>query len=80
MAELALIARGLDGDYFGGDAPGAADFTLYTILGFLRRCELKLPEIAFDDLLGSTFGPWMERMDGLAFAEACIPPHWRAAA
>jgi glutathione S-transferase len=79
-AELALLARGLDGDYFGGDAPGAADFTLYTILGFLRRCELKLPEIAFDDLLGSTFGPWMERMDGLAFAEACIPPHWRAAA
>jgi glutathione S-transferase len=80
MAELALIARGLDGDYFGGDAPGAADFTLYTILGFLRRCELKLPEIAFDDLLGPTFGPWMERMDGLSFAEACIPPHWKAAA
>jgi len=36
--ELALIERGLTGDFFGGDQPGAADFTMYTMLGFLRRC------------------------------------------
>jgi len=80
-AELAYIARGFAGDYFGGDAPGAADFTLYTMLGFLRRCELvKLPEIALADLMGQKFGAWMERMDNLAFADACVPPHWKAAA
>jgi glutathione S-transferase len=79
-AELALLARGFAGDYFGGDEPGAADFTLYTTLGLLRRCELKLPEIAFADLIGPQFGAWMERMDNLAFADSCIPPHWKAAA
>jgi len=41
-----ILAPGFAGDNFGGIA-GAADFTLYTMLGFLRRSELKLPEIAF---------------------------------
>jgi glutathione S-transferase len=80
-AELAHLARGLAGDFFGGDAPGAADFTLYTLLGFLRRCEeQKLPQIALADLLGDRLGRWMERIDNLPFADACIPPHWKAAA
>ena len=79
-AELGHLALALDGPFFGGDFPGAADFTLYTMLGFLSRCELKLPEIAFDELVGPRFGPWMARIDGLPFAEACIPPHWKSAA
>lgn len=78
--ELAILAHGFAGHFFGGDEPGAADFTLYTILGFVRRCELKLPEIAFDELIGPWFGAWMQRMDRLEYAEACIPPHWKAAA
>jgi glutathione S-transferase len=79
--ELAHLARGLAGDFFGGDGPAAADFTLYTLLGFLRRCEQqKLPQIALADLLGERFGRWMERIDNLSYAEACIPPHWKAAA
>jgi glutathione S-transferase len=80
-AELTHLERGLAGDFFGGDGPGAADFTLYTMLGFLRRCEqVKLPEIALADLLGPRFGAWMARMDNLPFADACVPPHWKAAA
>jgi glutathione S-transferase len=79
-AELSHLARGLAGDYFGGDAPCAADYTLYTMMGFVRRCELKLPEIAVVDLLGDRFGPWMDRIDNLSFADTCIPPHWKAAA
>ena len=80
-AELAHLERGLAGDFFGGDAPGAADFTLYTMLGFLRRCEeKKLPQIALSDLLGARFGPWLARMDALPFADACVPPHCKAAA
>jgi len=77
-AELAHLERGLRGEFFGGDAPGAADFTVYTILGFLRRCELKLPDIAFTELVGDRFVAWMRRMDGLEFADRCIPPHWKA--
>lgn len=77
--ELAHLASALTRDYFCGDEPGAVDFTLYTLLGFVRRCQLKLPEVAFDDLVGAPFGSWMTRMDDLPFADACIPPHWKAA-
>jgi glutathione S-transferase len=78
-AELAHLAPGLAGEFFAGDGPGAADFTVYTILGFLRRCATRLPEIGFDDLIGPRFGAWMRRMDQLEYADACIPPHWKAA-
>jgi len=79
-AELAHLERGFAGAYFAGDAPGAADFTVYTILGFLRRCATRLPDIAVDDLIGPRFGAWMQRMDALEYADACVPPHWKAAA
>lgn len=78
-AELAHLERGFAGEFFAGDVPGAADFTVYTILGFLRRCATRLPEIGFDDLIGPRFGAWMRRMDQLEYADACIPPHWKAA-
>jgi glutathione S-transferase len=78
-AELAFLGRGLAGEFFAGDVPGAADLTVYTILGFLRRCAMRMPEIGFDDLVGPRFGAWMRRMDGLEYADACIPPHWKAA-
>jgi glutathione S-transferase len=78
-AELAHLAPALTRDYFCGDEPGAVDFTLYTLLGFVRRCQTRMPEVAFDDLAGPTFGAWMARMDRLPFADACIPPHWKAA-
>jgi len=78
QAELAHLAPALTRDYFCGNEPGAVDFTLYTLLGFVRRCQLKLPEVAFDDLVGPAYGSWMARMDRLPFADACIPPHWKA--
>jgi glutathione S-transferase len=78
-AELAHLAPALTRDYFCGDEPGAADFTLYTLLGFLRRCQTRLPEVAFEDLVGPAFAAWMTRIDRLPFADACIPPHWKAA-
>ena len=32
------------------------------------------------DLIGPRFVAWMQRMDRLEYADACIPPHWKAAA
>jgi glutathione S-transferase len=78
-AELAHLERSFAGEFFAGDVPGAADLTVYTILGFLRRCATRMPEIGFDDLVGPRFGAWMRRMDALEYADACIPPHWKAA-
>jgi glutathione S-transferase len=79
-AELDRIASGFAGDYFGGSAPGAADFCVYTMLGFVRRCELKVPEVAFADLIGPQYGAWMARIEALPYSDACIPPTWKAAA
>ncbi|MBK8740473.1 MAG: hypothetical protein IPM02_13525 [Betaproteobacteria bacterium] len=74
------IASGFAGEYFGGSAPGAADLSLYTMLGFMRRCELKLPEVALADLVGPRYGAWMARIEALPYFDACIPPTWKAAA
>lgn len=79
-AVLDRIASGFAGDFFGGSAPGAADFCVYTMLGFVRRCERKIPEVAFADLLGPRYSTWMARMDALPYSEACFPPTWKAAA
>ena len=78
--ELERIAAGFAGDYFGGSAPGAADFSVYTILGFVRRCELKVPEVATAELVGPQYGAWMARMETLPYFDSCIPPTWKAAA
>jgi len=77
--ELDRIAGAMDGDFFGGRAPGAADYSLYTILGFVRRCELKVPEVALADMIGPRYAGWMARIEALPFFEACIPPTWKAA-
>ena len=79
-AELDMIASGFAGEYFGGSAPGAADLSLYTLLGFMRRCELKMPEVALADLVGPRYGAWMARIEALPYFDACIPPTWKAAA
>ena len=79
-AELDTIASGFDGAYFGGSAPGAADFCVYTLLGFVRRCELKVPEVALADLVGPQYGAWMARVEALPYFDACYPPNWKAAA
>lgn len=78
-ADLDRIASGFAGDYFGGSAPGAADFCVYTMLGFVQRCELKVPEVAFADLIGPQYGAWMARIAALPYSDACIPPTWKAA-
>lgn len=79
-AELDRIATGFAGDCFGGSNPGAADFSLYTALGMVRRCELKVPEVALADMIGPRYAGWMARIEALPFFDACIPPHWKAVA
>ena len=77
-AELDRIATGFDGNFFGGDEPGAADFSLYTMLGFVRRCEIRVPEVRLDDMIGERYAAWMKQIEALPFFDACIPPTWRA--
>lgn len=75
--ELDSIAAGFDGDFFAGNAPGAADLSLYSILGFVRRCEMRIPEVRLDDMIGHRYAAWMKRIEALPYFDACIPPTWK---
>ena len=76
--ELERMETGFDGNFFGGDEPGAADFSLYTMLGFVRRCEIRVPEVRLDDMIGERYSTWMKQIEALPFFDDCIPPTWRA--
>ena len=75
--ELDRIASAIDGDFFGGRHPGAADFALYTMLGFVRRCEIRIPEVRLDDMIGPRYAAWMHRIEALPFFDTCVPPTWK---
>ncbi|MEO7762641.1 MAG: glutathione S-transferase N-terminal domain-containing protein [Casimicrobiaceae bacterium] len=64
--------------YYASGSPYA--WRAQLALEHLRRCQTRMAEVGFDELIGLQFGAWMARMDSLAFADACIPPHWKAAA
>ncbi len=76
--ELGFLAAGFAGDFFCGSEPGAADFSVYSILGFLRRAERRMPEVAFVELIGPQFESWMRRVEALSFYDECVPPTWKA--
>jgi glutathione S-transferase len=78
-AELELLARSMRGDYFGVELC-AADYALYTLLGFARRCENRLPNFRLAAVAPAPITVWMARIEALPYFDACYPPHWKATA
>lgn len=74
--ELALFTRALRGDYLAGPL-SAADYALYTLLAFLWRVELKLPDLDADGMLTPELSRWKARIEALPYFDQTIPPHWR---
>jgi glutathione S-transferase len=77
-AESALFTQSMRGDFLAG-ALSAADFALYPLVAFGKRCEKKLPDLAFDTLLTPALVAWKARIEALPFFATTYPPHWRAA-
>jgi len=77
-AESALFTQAMRGDFLAG-ALSAADFALYPLVAFGKRCEKKLPDLAFDTLLTPALVGWKARIEALPFFATTYPPHWRAA-
>lgn len=75
-AELALFARAKRGDFLAGPL-SAADYAVYSLVAFTRRCELKLPELNFAGLLPAEMAQWMRRVEALPYFDKCYPPHWK---
>jgi glutathione S-transferase len=74
--ELALVSQSMRGDYLAGPL-SAADYALYTLLAFVWRSEIKLPDLDADSMLTPQLARWKKRIEALPYFDKTIPPHWR---
>jgi glutathione S-transferase len=74
--ELALVSQSMRGDYLAG-LLSAADYALYTLLAFVWRSEIKLPDLDADSMLTPQLARWKRRIEALPYFDKTIPPHWR---
>jgi glutathione S-transferase len=77
IAEYALFTKAMQGDYLVGSL-SAADFAFYPLVAFMKRCEVKMPELASDNWLTPELRLWKKRIEALPYFEKTIPPHWKA--
>jgi glutathione S-transferase len=78
IAEYALFTKAMQGDYLAGPL-SAADYAFYPLVAFMKRCEVKMPELGSDDWLTPELRLWKKRIEALPYFEKTIPPHWKAA-
>jgi len=76
VEEMAMISRAMRGDYLAGPL-SAADYALYTLLAFVWRSQIKLPDLGADTMLTQTLARWKARIEALPYFDKTIPPHWR---
>jgi glutathione S-transferase len=76
IEEYALFTRYLAGDFLAGPL-SAADYALYPLVAFMKRCEIKLPDFDSDALLTPGLRAWKARVEALPYFDKTIPPHWQ---
>jgi glutathione S-transferase len=76
VEEFALFSRAMRGDYLAGPL-SAADYALYTLLAFVWRSEIKLPDLNANGMLTPELARWKARIEALPYFDKTIPPHWR---
>ncbi len=76
VEELAVFIRGMRGDYLAGPL-SAADYAFYTLIAFLWRTQMKLPDLDADGMLTPELARWKARIEALPYFDKTIPPHWR---
>jgi glutathione S-transferase len=74
--ELALFTKAMRGEFLAGPL-SAADFAFYPLVAFLKRCELKLPDLDADGMLTPELAAWKARIERLPYFGRTIPPHWK---
>jgi glutathione S-transferase len=77
VGELGKFASAMRGDYLAGPL-SAADFAFYPMVAFLRRAQIKLPDLDADGMLPPAIAGWKARIEALPFFEKTLPPHWKA--
>jgi glutathione S-transferase len=76
IEEYALFTRAMRGEFLAGPL-SAADYAFYPLVAFMKRCEIKLPDLDSDGMLTPGLKAWKARIEALPFFERTIPPHWK---
>jgi len=76
IEEYALFTKAMRGDFLAGPL-SAADHAFYPLVAFMKRCELKIPDLATDRWLTPELAAWKARVEALPYLDKTIPPHWR---
>jgi glutathione S-transferase len=74
--ELGMFTKAMRGDFLAGPL-SAADFAFYPLVAFVKRCEVKLPDLDADGVLTPELRAWKARIERLPFFDKTIPPHWK---
>jgi glutathione S-transferase len=74
--ELAFWEGHLTGDFLAGPL-GAADFTLYPMIGLCLRMEQLHPDLVVRGAIGPGLASWMRRVEALPYFAKTWPAHWK---
>lgn len=75
--ELEYFAKELRGKFLAGDAPTAADFSLYPEYAYVARLTARKPELKLTELVPAPLAQWGARIEALPYFDKTFPPHWR---
>ena len=74
--EYTMNRNAMRGDFLAGEL-SAADFAFYPLVAFIKRCELKLPDLDAAGMLTPALKAWKTRIEALPYLDSTIPPHWK---
>jgi glutathione S-transferase len=74
--EIAMFTQAMRGDFLAGEL-SAADYAVYPFVAFMKRCEVKLPDLDSDGMLTSELRAWKARIEALPYFAGTVPPHWK---
>ena len=75
--ELEYFAGELRGDYLAGNAPSAADFSLYPYVAFCKRITFRKPQSKLTEAIPAKIAAWAKRIESQPYFDTTYPPHWR---
>lgn len=75
--ELHSQAAAFRGPFMAGDAPTAADYTIYPMLALLKRVQSRRPEQNVLSIVPEVLQAWMGRVEALPYFAKTTPPHWK---
>ena len=75
--ELKTFEKELRGSYLAGNAPGAADFTLYPYVAFCKRITFRKPDSRLTEIIPAKVADWAKRIESQPYFDTTYPPHWR---